>query len=53
MTEQVTGSRLVTTPTGGLVPAHRGVRSDLLLAAAWAVADRAGVEAAPVPFYVY
>jgi hypothetical protein len=45
----------VPTTSGGLMPAHKGVRSDLLRATAWAVAAVAAPEldAAPLDFFVY
>jgi hypothetical protein len=53
LTGQVGSVRLVPVASGGLTPAHRGVRSDLLRAAAWAVAAVAVPSAQPLDFYVY
>jgi hypothetical protein len=52
---QVRSFRVVPTTSGGLMPAHKGVRSDLLRATAWAVAAVAAPEldAAPLDFFVY
>jgi hypothetical protein len=53
MAEQVGSVRVVPTTSGGLTPAHRGIRSDLLRAMAWAVAATAEPVVAPVEFFVY
>jgi hypothetical protein len=50
---QVRTVQLVPTMAGGLGVAHRGIRSDLLRAAGWALADRARPIAEPMGFYVY
>jgi hypothetical protein len=50
---QVRSVQLVPTSSGGLGVAHRGVRSDFLRAAAWALADRARPVSEPMGFYVY
>jgi len=50
---QVRSVQLVPTSSGGLGVAHRGIRSDLLRAAAWAIADRARPTEEPMTFYVY
>jgi hypothetical protein len=49
---QVRTVRVVPSSSGGLAPAHRGIRSDLLRAVAWSAADRA-TAAEPLEFYVY
>jgi hypothetical protein len=51
-TSQVTGCR-VAARDGGLVPVHRGVRSDLVRAASWACMAATRPAAAPLPFFVY
>jgi hypothetical protein len=53
MTAQVCGVRVAPTSSGGLTPAHRGVRSDLLRAMAWAVAAVADPVEVPLDFFVY
>jgi hypothetical protein len=53
MTAQVTSVRVAPTTTGGLTPAHRGVRSDLLRAMSWAVAAVAEPADVPLDFFVY
>jgi hypothetical protein len=53
MTAQVTSVRVAPTTSGGLTPAHRGVRSDLLRAMAWAVAAVAEPADVPLEFFVY
>jgi hypothetical protein len=50
---QVRAVQLVPTATGGLGVAHRGIRSDLLRATAWAVADRHQPANEVMEFYVY
>jgi hypothetical protein len=50
---QVRAVQLVPTATGGLGIAHRGIRSDLLRATAWAVADRHQPHQEAMEFYVY
>jgi len=52
LTAQITGCR-VAARDGGLVPVHRGVRADLVRAAAWAVMAATRPVAAPLPFFVY
>jgi hypothetical protein len=51
-TGQVTGCR-VAARDGGLVPVNRGVRSDLVRAASWAVMAASRPATAPIPFFVY
>jgi hypothetical protein len=53
MTAQVASVRLVPTSSGGLTPAHKGVRSDLVRAMAWAVQAAAEPAAEPLGFFVY
>jgi len=53
LTAQVAQVRVVPTSNGGLTPAHRGIRSDLLRAMAWAAHDTAEPVAAPLEFFVY
>jgi hypothetical protein len=50
---QVRSVQLVPTSSGGLGVAHRGIRSDLLRATAWAVHDRHQPHEEPLSFYVY
>ena len=50
---QVRSVQLVPTATGGLGVAHRGIRSDLLRATAWAIHDRHQPREEPLSFYVY
>jgi hypothetical protein len=53
LAQQVRAVQLVPTATGGLGIAHRGIRSDLLRATAWAVADRHQPPQEAMDFYVY
>jgi hypothetical protein len=53
LADQVATVRLVPTLAGGLSLAHRGIRADLLKAAAWSVAAMAAPEAAALEFFVY
>jgi hypothetical protein len=53
MTAQVATVRVVPTSSGGLTPAHRGVRSDLLRAMAWAAHTVAEPVVSPLEFFVY
>jgi len=53
MAAQVGSVRLVPTSNGGLTPAHKGVRSDLLRATAWAVQAAAEPAAETLEFFVY
>jgi hypothetical protein len=53
MAAQVATVRVVATSSGGLTPAHRGVRSDLLRAMSWAVQAVAEAPAEPLEFFVY
>jgi hypothetical protein len=53
LTGQVTTVRVVATSTGGLTPAFRGVRSDLVRAMAWAVQANHEAAAEPLGFFVY
>jgi hypothetical protein len=53
LTAQVGSVRLVPTSSGGLTPAHKGVRSDLLRAMAWAVQAAAEPASEPLAFFVY
>jgi hypothetical protein len=53
MAEQVATVRVVPTSSGGLTPAHRGVRSDLVKALAWAVQACQERVAEPLGFFVY
>lgn len=53
MAAQVGSVRLVPTSSGGLTPAHKGVRSDLIRATAWAVQAAAEPAAEPLEFFVY
>jgi len=50
---QVRAVQLSPSATGGLMVAHRGIRSDLLRATAWAVADRHQPVQEAMEFYVY
>jgi hypothetical protein len=53
MTAQVATVRVVPTSNGGLTPAHRGVRSDLLRAMAWAAHAVAEPVTPVLDFFVY
>jgi hypothetical protein len=53
MSSQFGSVRVVPTSSGGLTPAHRGVRADLVKATAWAVQAVAEPVAAPLEFFVY
>jgi hypothetical protein len=53
LTAQATSVRVVPAGSGGLALPHRGMRSDLLRAAAWAVQQVARPEASWQPFYAY
>jgi hypothetical protein len=53
MATQFGSVRVVPTSNGGLTPAHRGVRSDLVKATAWAVQAVAEPAAEPLEFFVY
>jgi hypothetical protein len=53
MADQFGTVRVVPTSNGGLTPAHKGVRSDLVKATAWAVHAAAEVAAEPLGFFVY
>jgi len=53
MTAQFGSVRVVPTSSGGLTPAHKGVRSDLLRAVAWSVYATAERAAEPLEFFVY
>jgi hypothetical protein len=50
---QVCTVGLLPTATGALTQAHRGVRADLLHAAAWSVAATSTSTAEPLAFFVY
>jgi hypothetical protein len=53
MATQFGAVRVVATSNGGLTPAHRGVRSDLVRAVAWAVQAAAEPQAESLEFFVY
>jgi hypothetical protein len=53
LTKQATAVALSPTASGGLTQAHKGIRADLLHAAAWALADAATPSEKPLDFYVY
>jgi len=53
LTSQATTVRVVATSSGGLTPAHKGIRSDLLRAMSWAVQAAAERAAEPLEFFVY
>jgi hypothetical protein len=50
---QVGSVRVVATSSGGLTPAHKGIRSDLVRAMAWSVQAMAEPTAEPLEFFVY
>jgi len=53
MAVQVGSVRVLATSSGGLTPAHRGIRSDLLRAMAWTVQAMAEPASEPLQFFAY